>query len=140
MSEKFQINRDKLKDIVNKYNQETQGKNDAEKESIQSKYIELVINELGTETLREAISYDVLEYTAKNMLEGNLMHTSYSNEESLRMIEGLSNYEIVGDWQHFLTVEPQYLFELPKNMQKVFAENFAIGNDDAKKCLLKLWK
>lgn len=40
MSEKFQINRDKLKDIVNKYNQETQGKNDAEKESIQSKYIE----------------------------------------------------------------------------------------------------
>lgn len=98
MSEKFQINRDKLKDIVNKYNQETKGKNDAEKESIQSKYIELVINELGTETLREAISYDVLEYTAKNMLEGNLMHTSYSNEESLRMIEGLSNYEIVGDW------------------------------------------
>lgn len=140
MSEKFQINRDKLNDIVNKYNQETQGKNDAEKESIQSKYIELVINELGTETLREAISYDVLEYTAKNMLEGNLMHTSYSNEESLRMIEGLSNYEIVGDWQHFLTVEPQYLFELPKNMQKVFAENFAIGNNDASECLLTLWE
>ena len=140
MSEKFQINRDKLNDIVNKYNQETQGKNDTEKESIQSKYIELVINELGTETLREAISYDVLEYTAKNMLEGNLMHTSYSNEESLRMIEGLSNYEIVGDWQHFLTVKSQYLFKLPENMQEVFAENFAIGNNDASECLLTLWE
>ena len=56
------------------------------------------------------------------------------------MIEGLSNYEIVGDWQYFRTVKSQYLFKLPENMQEVFAENFAIGNDDAKKCLLKLWK
>lgn len=68
------------------------------------------------------------------------MHASYSNEDSLRMIEGLSNYEIIGDWQHFLTVNSQYLFELPKDMQEAFAENFAIGNNDARECLLTLWE
>lgn len=55
MSEKFQINRDKLNDIVNEYRRETQGKSDAEKESIQRKYIKLVINELGTETLKKLL-------------------------------------------------------------------------------------
>ena len=56
------------------------------------------------------------------------------------MLEGLSNYDIVGNWQHFRTVESQYLFKLPKNMQELFAENFSIGNHDAKECLLKLWE
>ena len=140
MREKFKIDRNKLNDIVNKYRQEIQEKSDSEKESIQSKYIELIINELGTETLKEAIDNEILNFMAKNILEGNSIHAYYSNEESLRMIEGLSNYEIVGDWQRFLTVKSQYLFKLPKNMQEVFAGNFAIGNNDAKECLLKLWE
>lgn len=140
MNEKFKINRNKLNEIVNKYREETQSKYEAEKDAIQERYIELVINTLGTDVLREAISYDVLKTDAKNILDGKPISIFYSDEESLKMLEGLSNYDIVGNWQHFRTVESQYLFKLPKNMQELFAENFSIGNHDAKECLLKLWE
>lgn len=140
MKEKFKINRNKLNEIVNKYREETQSKSKMEKDPIQERYIELVINILGTDVLREAISYDVLKNDALNILEGKPISIFYSDEESLKMLEGLSNYSIVGDWQHFRTVQSQYLFKLPKNMQELFAENFAIGSHNAKECLLKLWE
>lgn len=90
--------------------------------------------------LREAIFPDALKEDALSVLEGKQICENYSDEESLKMLEGLSNNEIVGDWQRFRTIEPQYLFKLPKNMQALFAENFSIGNPDAKECLLKLWE
>lgn len=140
MNERFKIDRNKINEIVNKYREEIQNKYGTEKDAIQERYIDLVINTLGTDVLREAISCDVLKTDAQNILEGKPISIYYSDEESLKMLEGLSNYNIVGDWQHFRTVESQYLFKLPKNMQQLFAENFAIGNHDAKECLLKLWE
>lgn len=140
MKEKFKIDREKLEKIVNQYEIDIKGKNKKESKQIKEHYIELVIDCLGTDTLKEAISYDALESDATSILERQSISEFYSDEECLKMIEGLSNYEIVGDWQHFRSVKSQYLFKLPENMQEVFAENFAIGNDDAKKCLLKLWK
>ena len=140
MSEKFKIDRNKLKDIFERYNQEIQGLDEDKKESIKNKYTKFVINELGTEVLKEAISEESLNYVAGGFLDRKLLHEYYTYEESLNMLEGISNYEIIGDWQHFLTINAQYLFKLPKNMQEKFAENFSIGNKDAKECLLKLWK
>lgn len=140
MNEKFKIDRNKLNEIVNKYREEAQNKSGTEKDVIKEHYIKLVINTLGTDVLREAIAYDALKLDAQEILDGKPISSFYSDEESLKMIEGLSNYEIVGDWQYFRTVESQYLFKLPKNMQELFAENFAIGNDEAKECLLKLWE
>lgn len=140
MCEKFKIDREKLNNIVIRYRKEIQNANKIEKDVIKERYIELVINTLGTDTLREAISYNVLKVDAQKILEGELISDFYSDEESLKMIEGISNYEIVGDWQQFRTVKSEYLFKLPKNVQDVFAENFAIGNEDAKECLLKLWE
>lgn len=140
MDKKFKINRDKLNEIINTYRKEIQGKNEAGKNVVLERYVNFVIHALGTEGLREAISYDVLRRDAQNILDGKKICPYYSNEEALKMLEGLSNYEIVGDWQRFRTVEPQYLFKLPKNMQELFAENFSIGNPDAKECLLKLWE
>jgi len=56
------------------------------------------------------------------------------------MIEGISNNEIVGDWQHFLTLESSYIFQLPEDKQRLFARNFSIGNKDAENSLMELWK
>ena len=140
MKEKFKIDREKLEKIVNQYEIDIKGKNKKEKEKIKEQYTELVIDCLGTNALREAIQEEPLKKDARSILERKEISEFYSDEECLQMIEGLSNYEIVGDWQYFRTVKSQYLFKLPENMQEVFAENFAIGNDDAKKCLLKLWK
>lgn len=140
MKEKFKIDREKLNEVIEEYREEIQNKRESEKARIRKHYSELVINILGTEALKEAINYDVLRLDAERILNGRQIQASYSNEDVLMMLEGLSNYEIVGDWQYFRTVESQYLFKLPENMQELFAENFAIGNQDAKECLLELWK
>ena len=140
MEEKFKINREKIEELVNQYEIDIKGKNEEEKPKIKENYVKLVIDCLGTNTLKEAIQHDPIRRDAISILERRKISEYYSNEECLQMIEGLSNYEIVGDWQYFRTVEPEYLFELSKDMQEVFAKNFAIGNNDAKECLLKLWK
>ena len=141
MSEKFVIDRKRLNQLVEEYGiekRQARSKNDEKK--IKEKYVELVINTLGTSALREAIDEEPLKDAVYRILTNKKIHESYSNEESLNMIEGLSNYEIVGDWQCFWTVKSEYLFKLPKSMQEIFAENFAIGNEAAKVCLLKLWE
>ena len=141
MSEKFVIDRKRLNQLVEEYGiekRQARSENDAEK--IEQKYIELVIDTLGTNALREAIDDWALEVEARDILNNKKLNGFYSYEERLNMLEGLSNYEIVGDWQCFLTVKSEYLFKLPKSMQELFAENFAIGNEDAKECLLKLWE
>lgn len=140
MSEEFKINKFRLNEIINQYNQEQKAENTKEKENIPKKYFELVLNELGTDVLKEAISFDAQNCIVKNILERKRINEFYTNEESLRMLEGISNYNIVGDWQCFFTVTSQYIFKLPAEKQRMFAENFAIGNNDAKECLLKLWQ
>lgn len=136
MDKKFKINRKELSNIIEQYEKEkgniTQEKYD--------EYKKKVMNSLGTDVLDEAIDESVLEHYTKRILNKELIHDCYSNEDFFKMIEGISNYEIVGDWQHFLTVNSEYLFKLPVNMKEKFAENFGIGNTDAKECLLNLWK
>lgn len=140
MKEKFKIDREKLEKIVNQYEVDIKGKNEEEKEKIEEHYVQMVIECLGTKVLQEAIDEYALKNDARRILERECISKFYSDEECLQMLEGLSNYEIIGDWQHFRTVKSQYLFKLPENMQEMFAKNFAIGNDDARRCLLKLWK
>ncbi len=140
MEEKFKINRKKIEELVNQYEIDIKGKNEEKKAKIKENYVKLVIDCLGTNALKEAIQHEPIRRDAISILERRKISEYYSNEECLQMIEGLSNYEIVGDWQYFRTVEPEYLFKLSKDMQEIFAKNFAIGNNDAKECLLKLWK
>ena len=140
MKEKFVINREKLKNLINKYEIEIQGKNEEDKDKILKKYSQLVIDTLGTDALKEAIGVNILKYDAESILNRKQIHKCYSDKECLEMLEGLSNYEIVGDWQQFRTIKSEYLFKLPRSSQEVFAENFSIGNNDAKECLLKLWE
>lgn len=98
MKEKFKIDREKLEKIVNQYEVDIKGKNKKEKEKIKEQYTELVIDCLGTNALREAIQEEPLKKDARSILERKEISEFYSDEECLQMIEGLSNYEIVGDW------------------------------------------
>lgn len=122
MDKKFKIDRKELSNIIEQYEKEkgniTQEKYD--------EYKKKVMNSLGTDVLDEAIDESVLEHYTKRILNKELIHDCYSNEDFFKMIEGISNYEIVGDWQHFLTVNSEYLFKLPVNMQEKFAEKNGI--------------
>ena len=136
MKEKFKINEKKISEVIEQYKKE---KEDILEERKQE-YKEKVIDLLGNEALKLAIDKVILEHYTQRLLDGEKIHDCYSNEDFFKMVEGLSNYEIVGDWQQFLTVNTEYLFKLPRNMQEKFAENFSIGNSDAKECLLTLWE
>lgn len=143
MEEKFKLNKNKLNQLVAQYQSKLNSipaKSKEHRQEIKKYYSNLILSTLGNVNLKRAISVDVLQDIAEQILDGNLIHQSYSNEETLQMLEGLSNFEIIGDWQHFYTVESQYLFGLPRDMQEKFAENFSIGNPDAKELLLYLWE
>lgn len=136
MKEEFKIDQEELSSIINQYNE---NKDNISEEEFKD-YTERIIKLLGTDVLGSAINKESLEHCVSEMLNNGKFHRCYSNEDSLKMIEGISNYEIIGDWQYFLTVNSKYLFKLPEEMQEKFADNFSIGNQDAKKCLLNLWK
>ena len=130
---KFKIDRNKIDEIVQEYN-DNLNKNESshEDDAILSQYIDRIIHVLGNDNLIKAIDIDVLEYYVKGILHGEKIHYFYENDETYAMLEGLSNKEIVGDWQHFLTVNSEYIFELPQEQQEKFAQNFSIGNASAK--------
>ena len=135
---KFKIDRNKIDEIVQEYN-DNLNKNESshEDDAILSQYIDRIIHVLGNDNLIKAIDIDVLEYYVKGILHGEKIHYFYENDETYAMLEGLSNKEIVGDWQHFLTVNSEYIFELPQEQQEKFAQNFSIGNASAKECLVE---
>ena len=136
MKEKFKIDEKKISEIIEQYKKEKEDISEERKQEYEKKVIDL----LGNEALKLAIDKVILEHYTQRLLDGEKIHYYYANEDFFKMIEGLSNYEIVGDWQHFLTVNTEYLFKLPRNMQEKFAENFSIGNQNAKECLLNLWR
>lgn len=120
MEEKFKLNKNKIIQLVAQYQSKLKSipvKNKEHRQEIKKYYSNLILSTLGNDNLKRAISVDVLQDIAEQILDGNLIHQSYSNEETLQMLEGLSNFEIIGDWQHFYTVESQYLFRLPRDMQ-----------------------
>ena len=136
MEKKFKINKEKINRIISEYNNLCG--NATQEERI--KYQNQLLSAIGTDVLTKAIDEDILRRYIDLMLNQKQAHDFYSNEEFLMMIEGISNFEIVGDWQHFLTINPEYIFDLPHESQEKFAENFSIGNIDLKNCLLDLWK
>ena len=140
-NEKFKIDRDKLEKIVQEYQQKLiKFKNMPEEELLTNEYINKIIHIWGNENLLKAIDLDVLKYYASNMLNKEKIHYYYEDLQTLDMIEGLSNKEVVGDWQHFWTIKSEFIFELPQEQQEKIAENFAVGNSSAQKCLVELWK
>lgn len=139
--EKFTIDRNKLNEIVQEFQHklvEVKGK--SEEEKLISKYTNKVVDILGNENLHRAIDINVLFHYINNILNKQKIHDCYNDEETLEMLEGLSNKQIVGDWQYFLTIKSDFIFELPQEQQEKIAENFAIGNNSAKQCLVELWK
>ena len=69
MSEKFVIDRKRLNQLVGEYRiekRQARSKNDEKK--IKEKYVELVINTLGTSALREAIDEEPLKDAAYRIL------------------------------------------------------------------------
>ena len=138
---KFIIDRNKLNEIVQEFQHklvEVKGK--SEEEKLISKYTNKVVDILGNENLHRAIDINVLFHYINNILNKQKIHDCYNDEETLKMLEGLSNKQIVGDWQYFLTIKSDFIFELPQEQQEKIAENFAIGNNSAKQCLVELWK
>lgn len=138
---KFIIDRNKLNEIVQEFQHklvEVKGK--SEEEKLISKYTNKVVDILGNENLHRAIDINVLFHYINNILNKQKIHDCYNDEETLEMLEGLSNKQIVGDWQYFLTIKSDFIFELPQEQQEKIAENFAIGNNSAKQCLVELWK
>ena len=87
-----------------------------------------------------AVNFENLYIYIQNILNGNKIHNYYNDSETLYILEGLSNKQVVGDWQHFLTIKYDFIFELPQEQQEKIAENFSIGNNSAKQCLIELWK
>ncbi len=139
--EKFIIDRNKLNEIVQEFQQklvEVKGK--TKEEALISKYTSKIMYELGNENLQRAIDTNVLFHYINNILNKQKIHDWYSDEETLKMLEELSNKQVVGDWQRFLTIKSDFIFELPLEQQEKIAENFAIGNNSAKQCLIELWK
>ena len=130
----FRIDRELLWKIVFKYRNNHYG----QIKHIKEYYIDQIVSLLGNNALKEAIDEYSLRDVAERLLN-NEPHIECTLEEELDMIEGLSNYKIVGDWQHYLTVKSEYLFNLPIDELERFAQNFSIGNDDLKNCLLELW-
>ena len=139
--EKFIIDRNKLNEIVQEFQQKlVEVKGTTEEETLIRKYTNKIMHVLGNEDLQRAIDINVLFHYINNMLEGQKIHDWYNDEETLKMLEGLSNKQVVGDWQHFLTIKSDFIFELSQEQQEKIAENFAIGNGSAKECLIELWK
>ena len=130
--EEFIINRDELWKTVYEYRENPLDKNIDE-------YINQVAELLGNNAFRDAFNDVDIKNIAKRFLN-NENHDSYSFEEELDMLEGVSNYKIIGDWQYYLTINTDYIFKLPVESQEKFAENFSIGNDKLKNCLLTLWE
>ena len=139
--EKFTIDRNKLNEIVQEFQQKlVEVKGTPEEEKLISKYTNKIVDILGNENLHRAIDINVLFHYINNILNKQKIHDCYNDEETLKMLEGLSNKQIVGDWQYFLTIKSDFIFELPQEQQEKIAENFAIGNNSAKQCLVELWK
>ncbi len=131
----FRINRELLWEIVSKYRNNHYG----QIPHIKEYYINQIISLLGNDALKEALDEQPLRAVAEGLLNDK-PHIEYILEEELNMIEGLSNYKCVGDWQHYLNVKSEYLFKLPNDELEKFAQSFSIGNDDLKNCLLQFWK
>ncbi len=139
--EKFTIDRNKLNEIVQEFQQKlVEVKGTPEEEKLISKYTNKIVDILGNENLHRAIDINVLFHYINNILNKQKIHDCYNDEETLKMLEGLSNKQIVGDWQYFLTIKSDFIFKLPQEQQEKIAENFAIGNNSAKQCLVELWK
>ena len=139
--EKFTIDRNKLNEIDQEFQQKlVEVKGTPEEEKLISKYTNKIVDILGNENLHRAIDINVLFHYINNILNKQKIHDCYNDEETLKMLEGLSNKQIVGDWQYFLTIKSDFIFELPQEQQEKIAENFAIGNNSAKQCLVELWK
>ena len=140
--EKFTIDRNKLNEIVQEFQQKlVEVKGTPEEEKLISKYTNKIWQVLGNENFQRAVgSVEDLEYFIHNILNRNKIHKDYSDSDTLKMLEGLSNKQVVGDWQCFLTIKSDFIFELPQEQQEKIAENFAIGNSSAKECLIELWK
>lgn len=99
---KFIIDRNKLNEIVQEFQHklvEVKGK--SEEEKLISKYTNKVVDILGNENLHRAIDINVLFHYINNILNKQKIHDCYNDEETLKMLEGLSNKQIVGDWQYF---------------------------------------
>lgn len=140
-NEKFKMNRDKLEKIVQEYQQKLEKfKDTPEEEMLTNEYIDKIIHIWGNDNLLKAIDLEALKHYASNMLNKEKIHYNYEDIQTLDMIEGLSNKEVVGDWQHFWTIKSEFIFELPQEQQEKIAENFAVGNNSAKECLVELWK
>lgn len=138
---KFRIDRNKINQIVQEYNENPdKGNCSLKRRFVINQYIDKIIQELGNENLLKAIGRETLEHYVEGILKGEKIHHFYEDDETYAMLEGLSNKEIVGDWQHFLTVNSEYIFELPQEQQVEFAKNFSIGNVSAQNCLVELWK
>ena len=139
--EKFTIDRNKLNEVVQEFQQKlVEVKGTPEEETLISKYTNKIMSVLGNENLQRAIDTSVLFHYINKILNKQKIHDWYNDEETLKMLEGLSNKQVVGDWQCFLTIKSDFIFDLPKEQQEKIAENFAIGNNSAKQCLIELWK
>ena len=139
--EKFKIDKNKLNEIVEIFQQrQSENRSPMEEERLTNHYRYQIVKVLGNEKLVKAIGIDALNFLADRILRKEKMHFFYEDADTLNMIEGLSNNEIIGDWQHFLSVKSDFLFSLPEKQQEEVARNFAIGNISAQKCLMELWK
>ncbi len=112
--EKFIIDRNKLNGIVQEFQQKlVEVKGTQKEEALISKYTSKIMYVLGNENLQKAIDTNVLFHYINNILNKQKIHDWYNDEETLKMLEGLSNKQVVGDWQRFLTIKSDFIFELP---------------------------